>query len=206
MIAIVDVGLGNVGSVANMLRKVGADAVRTDDGAVVAEATRIVLPGVGSFDVAMDRLRDRGLIGVLTERAGSGVPVLGICLGMQLLADGSDEGMSPGLGWIPGHVRRLTPGALPVPHMGWNTVHPCHDDTIVSDLDDDARFYFVHSYAFVPDRPEDSWAETIYGEPFVSVVGHDNVLGVQFHPEKSHRHGMALLRCFCEGVPCTAPA
>lgn len=210
-IAIVDVGLGNPGSVANMLRKVGVDAVRTDAPAVLATATAIILPGVGAFDVGMARLRERGLIEPLRYRVlEERVPTLGICLGMQLLADGSAEGARPGLGWVPGRVERL-PNEVdgqhrPVPHMGWNTVAPRQAGSPLDALDEDARFYFVHSYAFVPGDPADTLGETTYGVTFASAVRRGNVTGVQFHPEKSHRHGMALLRGFAEEVAaCTAP-
>jgi imidazole glycerol-phosphate synthase subunit HisH len=206
-IAIVDVGMGNVGSVVNMLRKVGTDAVRTEEPSVLATAEAVVLPGVGAFDMGMARLRERGLVEVLGEVVDGGTPVLGICLGMQLLADGSDEGSATGLGWIPGWVRRIPAGPLPVPHMGWNTARALRPGSFFDVLDDDARFYFVHSYAFVPEDPGDTLAETEYGITFASAVRRGNVTGVQFHPEKSHRHGMALLRRFAEEVAsCTAPA
>ena len=209
-IAIVDVGMGNVGSVANMLRRVGAAAVRTDDPEVLASADGVVLPGVGAFDVGMARLGERGLGEVLRhEVVEAGTPVLGICLGMQLMADSSEEGDAAGLGWIPGRVARLpvdAPGGRqPVPHMGWNTARPVRPDSPFDALDDDARFYFVHSFAFAPADRDSVLAETDYGITFASAVRHANVTGVQFHPEKSHRHGMAFLRHFAEEVAtCTA--
>ena len=212
-VAIVDVGMGNVGSVANMLAKIGAHAVRTDDGPTIADAAHIVLPGVGSFDVAMQRLHERGLVDVLHRRVDAGVPLLGICLGMHLLGDSSAEGTEPGLGWISGRVARLDPEPgdrpRPVPHMGWNEINVA-DGTEGADLfdalDDDARFYFVHSFALQPDRGDHVLATTDYGGPFVSAVMNGNVRGVQFHPEKSHRHGMAVLRRFVERAPCRSLA
>lgn len=210
-IAIVDVALGNPGSVANMLRKVGADAVRSADPEVIAAADAVVLPGVGAFDIGMARLEDNGLVGPLRRRVlEDGVPALGICLGMQLLADGSDEGTRPGLGWIAGRVERL-PNEVdgrrqPVPHMGWNTITPRQAGWLAESLTDESRFYFVHSYAFRPADPADTVAETTYGVTFASAVRRGNVTGVQFHPEKSHRHGMAVLGRFAEEVAsCTAP-
>jgi glutamine amidotransferase len=210
-IAIVDVGLGNPGSVANMLRKVGAEAVRTDDAAVLVAADAVVLPGVGAFDVGMARLHEHGLVQPLGEQVvDAGRPVLGICLGMQLLAEGSEEGRAAGLGWVPGMVRRLPaerPDGTrqPVPHMGWNVARPVRSGTPFDAAGEDARFYFVHSYAFEPADGADVLATTTYGIDFCSAVRRGNVTGVQFHPEKSHRHGLAFLRRFTEEVAeCTA--
>jgi imidazole glycerol-phosphate synthase subunit HisH len=201
-VAIVDIGMGNMGSVANMLRKVGADPLRTSDPAVIGQAAKVVLPGVGAFDEAMERLRAAGLVEALTKQVEAGTPVLGICLGMQLLADWSEEGVDRGLGWIPGSVRRL-PGevdgeSLAVPHMGWNTLDVARSDPLLDDLAPGARYYFVHSYAFQPDDADHVTARSSYGTPFVSAVRNDNVVGVQFHPEKSHQYGMELMRRFAE--------
>lgn len=201
-IRIVDYGMGNVGSIANMVRKLGAASEVTSDPDEIATADSLVLPGVGAFDVAMDTLRSSGLIEPL-ERAvrARGVPTLGICLGMQLLASSSEEGVSAGLGWVPGRVTRLVAegpdGPLRIPHMGWSTVVRTRAQTRVPALGaDGARYYFVHSYAFRCDDPSDQLGESSYGHPFTSAVERDNVLGVQFHPEKSHRHGLALLADF----------
>lgn len=207
-ITVIDLGMGNVGSVANMLRKVGAASELTSDPDVVATADRIVLPGVGAFDTAMERIHGRGLAEVLHRRVVvDRVPVLGICLGMQLFADGSEEGERPGLGWIAGRVRRLPAAAddgvsVKVPHMGWSSLTPTHDASLLDGaLLPESRFYFVHSYAYQPADPVDVLATTDYGSgPFCAVVGRDNVLGVQFHPEKSHRYGMHFLRTFVEST------
>ncbi len=201
-VAIVDVGMGNAGSVANMLRKVGVEAERTAEPDRVASAERIVLPGVGSYDVALGRLHDAALVDVIVARSREGTPLLGICLGMQLLSDRSEEGEASGLGLVPGSVRRLPAEVgdqrLAVPHMGWNTVDVARPEPLFDELAEGARYYFVHSYAFAPDDEGDVITRTLYGEPFVSAVRRGSVVGVQFHPEKSHRYGMELIRRFVE--------
>jgi glutamine amidotransferase len=201
MIVIVDYDMGNVGSIANMLKKIGVDSVITSDVAQVAAADKLILPGVGAFDTGMTNLERSGLLPVLNEKvAGEGTPVLGICLGMELLTQGSEEGICPGLGWIEGRtVRfRFPDGAdrLNVPHMGWNGVRPAPQSVLLRDLPADNRFYFVHSFYVACDRDSDVGGWTRYGSDFASVVERGNVMGTQFHPEKSHRFGMALLRNF----------
>ncbi|MCB1038514.1 MAG: imidazole glycerol phosphate synthase subunit HisH [Acidimicrobiales bacterium] len=201
-VAVVDIGMGNVGSVANMVRKVGGQADLVERPADLAGAERVILPGVGAFDEAMARLHDRGFVTVLDEVVASDrVPVLGICLGMQLLADSSEEGVRPGLGWIPGTVERIPAdgpaGPVKVPHMGWSRVVARQAHPLVADLAPDARFYFVHSYAYRPASDADTLLLARYGgRPVVAGVARGHVMGVQFHPEKSHRHGMALVRSF----------
>lgn len=202
-VAIVDAGMGNIGSVANMCRKIGVDAAIASTEDALGRATHVLLPGVGSYDSGMKRLRATGLLPFLERRVQvDHVPVLGVCLGMQLLFDGSEEGSETGLGWIPGRVRRLSAiaGTAPVriPHMGWNTLDIVRPSPLWRHLDDAARFYFVHSFAPVPDDDADVVARTHHGVAFVSAVGRGNIMGVQFHPEKSHRHGMALLRAFVD--------
>ena len=198
MIVVVDFGAGNVGSVANMLRKIGARVTVTDDPAVVGDAERVVVPGVGSFDEAVANIEERGLRPALDDRVSSGIPVLGICLGMQLFARTSEEGARPGFGWIAGDVRRLRPAVaderLVIPHMGWDRVRVTRPPKSIDPGPiGDGRFYFVHSYGLACDDPDDALGMTDYGSGFCSVVEHENLLGVQFHPEKSHRHGKALL-------------
>jgi glutamine amidotransferase len=201
MIAIIDCGLGNVGSVANMFRKLGLHAVVSGDPVVVAQADRLVLPGVGAFDHGMQRLRASGLIPILERRVlQEKTPILGICLGLQLYTRGSDEGACPGLGWLPGRTIRFRfaaaeEGRLKVPHMGWNTVHPTRPGVWPS-LSGEPRFYFVHSYHIECDLEEDVLATARYGYEFAAAVRRGNIAGVQFHPEKSHRFGMAVLRDF----------
>jgi glutamine amidotransferase len=201
MIAIVDVGLGNAGSIANMLRVVGAEAVRTADPAVVARAERFILPGVGAFDTGMTRLEASGLLPLLRRRViEERVPVLGICLGMQLMTRSSGEGRLPGLGWVAADTRRFVapPGVpLRIPHMGWNHVDFRPGCALAAGMPPEPRFYFVHSYHVVlDDEPADWLSRTSHGGPFISGFARGNVFGVQFHPEKSHTFGMQLLRNF----------
>jgi glutamine amidotransferase len=197
VIAVVDYGMGNLSSIANMLKRVGCPALVTSDPAEIAAAERLILPGVGAFDTGMGRLRETGLLEVLERRVRKDrVPTLGICLGMQLLARSSEEGGLPGLGWLDATVVRFRGEGLKVPHMGWNTVRAVKPGGLLEGLGDPPRFYFVHAYRLRLDRPEDLLGETVHGGPFPSVVGNGNLLGVQFHPEKSHRFGMGLLRNF----------
>jgi len=201
MIAIVDYGMGNVGSIANMLKKIGVDSVITSDVEQVEAADKLILPGVGAFDTGMTNLERSDLLPVLNEKVvRRGTPVLGICLGMELLSNGSEEGICPGLGWIEGRtVRfRFPDGAeqLNVPHMGWNGVRPAPQSALLRELPADNRFYFVHSFYVACDSDSDVGGWTRYGSDFASVVERGNVMGTQFHPEKSHRFGMALLRNF----------
>ncbi len=200
MITIIDYGAGNIGSVLNMIRHVGGQAEVTGDAAGVLGAKKILLPGVGSFDNAMTRLAGLGLVEPLKARAQSGVPFLGICLGMQLLANESEEGRMAGLGLIPGRVRRFRfegeAAKLKIPHMGWNRVAPVRAHPLGQGLEEGARFYFVHSYYFDCERDEDVLFRSVYGHEFTSGVQRGNVMGVQFHPEKSHRYGMQLIRNF----------
>lgn len=203
MIVIVDYGVGNLGSVENMLRHLGIAATRSADPDVVRSAERLLLPGVGAFDRGMHNLRASGLLGALEEAVRNrGAPLLGICLGMQLLVERSDEGVEPGLGWIPGAARRFEfpqgNSRLKVPHMGWNTVRATANSPLLRRVPEDARFYFVHSYHVVPVRPADMILEATYGVPFAAGIARENVYGVQFHPEKSHRFGMRLLESFAE--------
>lgn len=201
MIAVVDYGMGNIGSILNMLRKIGAPGIAVESPEQLAEAERIVLPGVGAFDRGMSQLRERGLVGPLTEAVtGRNVPLLGICLGMQLLCEGSEEGSEPGLGWIGGRCIRfaVTPeSGLKVPHMGWNEIRVVHDSPLF-DPGEQARFYFVHSYHMQCTNPEDVAAVSRYGDEFTAAVRRGNIFGVQFHPEKSHRFGIELFRRFVE--------
>ncbi|MEO8527451.1 MAG: imidazole glycerol phosphate synthase subunit HisH [Pseudolysinimonas sp.] len=199
-ITIVDYGVGNVASIANMIRKTGLTSELSADADVISAAERIILPGVGAFDTAASRLRLSGLGEVVAAKAAAGDRVLGVCLGMQLLLDGSEEGDEPGLGIVPGTVRRFprTVGdeTLRVPHMGWNTVtRQGNPDMLPAVLDGD-RFYFVHSYYADPSDPSDTMAITDYGVPFASMIRRGNVVGAQFHPEKSHRMGARLLADF----------
>ena len=199
MTVVVDYGMGNVASVLNMLRHIGVtDAVLSGRAEDVARADRVLLPGVGAFDRGMAHLAASGLDAALRARVlGQGVPALGICLGMQLLASGSDEGERPGLGWIPGRARAILPApGRRVPHMGWNAVTGVRDNPLVPPDGERRRFYHVHRYHVVPADPAHVLATTPYGADLATVVGAGRVFGVQFHPEKSHRFGMDLLERF----------
>lgn len=201
-ITVVDYGAGNIGSVLNMIKRAGGVASASGNAEVLAQASKLLLPGVGSFDNALQRLEQLELIEVLRERASAGVPLLGICLGMQLLSYGSEEGTLPGLGLIPGRVRRFTfaddNSALKIPHMGWNQVVASKKHALADGLEAGARFYFVHSYHLECENSSDELFKTHYGYDFTSGVQRGNVMGVQFHPEKSHRYGMQLIKNFVE--------
>ena len=201
MITIIDYGMGNLGSIRNIIKKIGHQSEITADKAVINKADKLILPGVGHFDKAMSNLQELGMIELLREKAAAGTPFLGICLGMQLLSNGSEEGVLPGLGIIPGQVKKfdIAPG-LKVPHMGWNLVDYKKDNLLYSGFDvfEETRFYFVHSYHFVCDHEENISGTTIYDKPFTSSVQKGNVQGAQFHPEKSHKYGLLLLKNFIE--------
>lgn len=201
MVIVVDYGVGNLASIANMARKAGTDCVISGDPAVVAVADKLILPGVGAFDRGMSNLEQRGLIPALNERAMQRrVPTLGLCLGMQLMGRGSEEGGRAGLQWLPADSVRFKFGAdtasLKVPHMGWNYIEPAAPAALTDGLPPEPRFYFVHSYYLACDRPSDVMCWTTYGERFASGIHRDNLWGTQFHPEKSHSFGLALLRNF----------
>lgn len=200
LITVVDYGSGNIGSVLNMIRKVGGKAEASSKPDKVRGATKVLLPGVGSFDNAMIKLEHLELIQPIRDCAASGGHLFGICLGMQLLAYGSEEGALPGLGLIPGRVRRFNFNAeqssLKIPHMGWNEVSACKKRPLVEGLEAGVRFYFVHSYHYECEDQADELFKTHYGYDFTSGVQRDNVMGVQFHPEKSHRFGMQLFKNF----------
>lgn len=201
MIVIVDYGAGNLASVRNMIRKVGGDAIISNKADDIAAATKILLPGVGAFDYGMRKLHEIGLVCSLRERAGAGIPLLGICLGMQLLSQGSEEGREPGLGLIAARFVKFIPNRaarLRVPHVGWNTIKIIKDNALLPKTIEEQRFYFVHSYYAQCDSDVDKIAVTDYGGEFVSAYSHGNVFGCQFHPEKSHKFGMALMKRFLE--------
>jgi imidazole glycerol-phosphate synthase subunit HisH len=203
MIAIVDYGMGNLGSIRNMLLRIGTESIVTSNPVALAAAERLILPGVGHFDRAVENLERLGLVEVLQDVVlNRGRLVLGICLGMQLLSRGSEEGIRPGLGWIAADTVRFRfegeHARLKVPHMGWSAIEPSRESALLGDLGPDPRFYFVHSYHVRCDREEDVLAIASYGVPFHAAIGRDNILGTQFHPEKSHRFGLRVLRNFVE--------
>lgn len=199
MITIIDYGLGNLGSVLNMMKKISVPAEITSDLDKIQKAKKILLPGVGAFDPAMEKLTGTGLRGVLDEKAlVEKIPVLGICLGMQLLTRGSEEGKLQGLNWVPSFTYKFPSSNLKVPHMGWNLVHKKNDSPLNENFTDDFRFYFVHSYYVKVDDDGNSILQTTYGITFDSGVQRDNIFGAQFHPEKSHRFGMQLFKNFAK--------
>jgi glutamine amidotransferase len=203
MITIVDYNMGNLGSISNMLKKLGIPSTITANPKDIAQAHKLILPGVGAFDAGIDNLARSGLLPALDERVRDAhVPTLGICLGMQLMTRRSEEGSRQGLCWIDAEALRFRPEdpTLKVPHMGWNLVQPKRSSPLIEGLPIEPRFYFVHSFYVQCHNPADVVLSTRYGEEFHSGFQHGNVYGVQFHPEKSHKFGMALLRNFAEKV------
>lgn len=204
MIVVVDYGMGNVGSIANMLKRVGADALVSSQAHDIEKAEKLILPGVGAFDSAMERINGSGLRGALDRRVvADKVPVLGICLGMQLLTHTSEEGELPGLGWIAARTvafRGRVDPRLKSPHMGWNLVVLHTPSPLTTGLDTlaEPRFYFVHSYFIECDDSNVGILRTTYGVTYDSAIQRGNIYGVQFHPEKSHRFGMRLLENFAK--------
>lgn len=203
MITIIDYNMGNLGSIRNMLKKVGHESQITADPQLIAAADKLLLPGVGAFDAGMENLQRSGLIPLLNKRVlEDRIPALGICLGMQLMTGGSAEGKCCGLGWIDAEAVRFefADAALKVPHMGWNRVIPTRSSPLTDNLPEDPRFYFVHSYYVRCHNADDVLLTTPYGDSFHSAFQRANVFGVQFHPEKSHKFGMTLLRNFAEAA------
>jgi glutamine amidotransferase len=203
MITIVDYGLGNIRAFLNVYRRLNIEAKTATTADELSGASKILLPGVGSFDHAMELLERSGMRSTLDELVlGRRVPVLGVCVGMQILARGSEEGTLPGLGWLEGGVKALdslmSAEKMPVPHMGWNDVRVLAANRLFDGLDSHARFYFLHSFYFDCDRAEHSIATSTYGADFTCAVNAANIFGVQFHPEKSHRSGTRVLRNFAE--------
>ena len=200
MITIVDYGVGNIGALLNMFEYLGFNAGASSDAREIAHARKLLLPGVGAFDKAMTTLRDRGLRSALDDAVlAAGTPILGVCLGMQLLARRSDEGTETGLGWIPAEVRRIEvpqTSGLKIPHIGWEQVQATGNGELFTKVPTAERFYFVHGYHMVCDSPRDVAATIDYGSSLACAVQRGKIYGVQFHPEKSHRFGMRLLSAF----------
>jgi glutamine amidotransferase len=202
-VTIIDYGVGNLGSIQNMLNKLGAQSEIATDARAIERATKIILPGVGAFDSGMAQLNDSGLRASLdTAVLNRGVPVAGICLGMQLMTEESEEGTLPGLGWVSAKTTRFVAApneTMKIPHMGWSVVTKSKDSPILDLLDDEPRFYFVHSYHVNCRNRSDVLLTAQYGSVyFDAAFEYKNILGVQFHPEKSHRFGLALLKAFIE--------
>jgi imidazole glycerol-phosphate synthase subunit HisH len=203
VIAIVDYDVGNLASIQKMLRRAGTEAKITADPGEIAAADKLILPGVGSFDYGITKLEEKGLIPLLRKRAlDEKVPFLGICLGAQLLTLGSEEGVKPGLGWFNARTVRFqfpdSTASLKVPHMGWTDITPAKPSRLFQEIGPEPRFYFVHSYHLAACDPADIAARSKYGYDFVSALERENLFAVQFHPEKSHRFGLKLLKNFAE--------
>lgn len=203
MITIIDYGLGNVQAFANVYKKLNIPFKIAKSSSDFADATKIILPGVGAFDYAMSQLQKSGMREPIDELIlQRNLPVLGICVGMQMMAFSSEEGLLPGLGWINGRVKKfdtseLKPGTI-LPHMGWNNIMPTTDKGLMRGLNSESRFYFLHSYFFQCENKHNAMAETDYGIKFTSAVNLNNIYGVQFHPEKSHQFGIQLLKNFAD--------
>jgi len=202
---IIDYGVGNIGSIANMLKKVNEDAIITSDLEKIADAKKLVLCGIGAFDDGMSKLGNMGIIDILKKKVLTDkTPILGVCLGMQLFTKYSEEGSKEGLGFISGHTQKfqfqetVPAGGKPlrIPHMGWNLVNLSKKSKLFNDMYEEPRFYFVHSYHVVTDHPDDVLLTASYGYPFTAAFEKDNIIGVQFHPEKSHKFGMKLYENF----------
>jgi glutamine amidotransferase len=204
MIVVLDNSMGNAGSVLNMIKRAGGSAVISADPDIVAQADKLLLPGVGSFDKGIANLKSAPFFSALeTKVLQDKTPFLGICLGMQMLFDHSEEGKLSGLGWIKGQVKRFSFDeesfkSLKIPHMGWNLVYPAKDNKLLPSSESELRYYFVHSYHAVCVNLSDVLAYSHYGYDFTCAVQRDNIYGAQFHPEKSHRFGMALIKKFIE--------
>lgn len=201
MITVVDYGMGNSGSVLNMIRKVGGEAIVTADADIIARARKLVLPGVGAFDAGVRALKAGSIADALHYAVATRqVPLLGICLGMQLMLESSEEGTLPGLRLVPGRVRRfkVEEQGLRVPHMGWNTVRRAKPCILLPEGEEERRYYFVHSYYVECTDASDVCGISHYGHDFVSMFERNNLMGVQYHPEKSHRFGMRLFHKFVD--------
>jgi glutamine amidotransferase len=202
MVTIIDYKTGNIGSIRNMLKKIGEESVITSQKDEIANATKLIFPGVGAFDTGMRNLKDLDLTDILNQKVlVDKVPVLGICLGLQLMSKMSEEGIQPGLGWINAETIRfnfINTAEYKIPHMGWNFVFCKKESQLFTGMFPDARFYFVHSYYFKANDPSDILTSTRYEIEFTSSIEKGNILGVQFHPEKSHKFGMKLLRNFVD--------
>jgi glutamine amidotransferase len=203
MIVLVNYGLGNIQAFANIYKRLNLEVCIANNAAELGKADKVILPGVGAFDWAMTRLNESGMRDCLDDLVlQRQCPVLGICVGMQMMAHRSDEGELAGLGWIEAEVKRFDETSFTqrthLPHMGWNDVAPRNANCLFRGLDYDARFYFLHSYYFLPQQPADILAVTDYNGSFACAVRSENIFGVQFHPEKSHQWGIQLLKNFAE--------
>lgn len=202
MISIINYGVGNIKAFANIYKNLNIPYKIAETAEALNDATKIILPGVGSFDHAMTSLHRSGMRKKLDELVlEKKLPTIGICVGMQMLANSSEEGEEAGLGWINGVVKKFDPTKItygPLPHMGWNNLTIKKKKRILENLDTDPKFYFLHSYYFQCDNQDDIAATATYGEEFACVINHENIYGIQCHPEKSHHNGITLLKNFGE--------
>ncbi len=200
MITIIDYGMGNLGSVKNMFKRIGVESVVSSDISEISRADKILLPGVGAFDAAMRKIKESGFINILNEKALiQQIPIMGICLGMQLLTNKSEEGSLQGLGWIDAETVKFhfdKDSSNKIPHMGWNVINRKKDSVLTKNLPIDSRFYFVHSYYVKCNDQNDIVCTTPYGHDFTSILQRGNIFGAQFHPEKSLKFGMEILSNF----------
>lgn len=199
---IIDMGIGNPGSIQNMLNKINCTSIISSDPEDIKSAEKLILPGVGSFDSVMKRIEDLQIKELLEDQViKNKIPILGICLGIQMFTKGSEEGLLPGLGWIDAITVRFSFSDnqnLKIPHMGWNTMTLHKENLLFAKMQSDARFYFVHSYHIVCQDSTVILSNTHYGYDFVSSIQKNNIYGTQFHPEKSHRYGMKIFENFSE--------
>lgn len=199
MITIIDYGAGNIGSIENMIKRVGGEAKISSLKEDILNAEKLILPGVGSFDYGMNKLNESGITDALQEKViNQKTPILGICLGMQLMTQKSEEGKLPGLGWFDAEVKKFIPTEkkYKVPHMGWNLIDIKKQSPLFNEEEIERRFYFVHSYYVSSNKKEEVLTETNYINTFVSGLSKDNIFGLQFHPEKSHKFGMEIIKNF----------
>ena len=203
MICLIDYGVGNINAFLNIYKKLNIEAAKASTPEDIQKATKLILPGVGAFDDAMTRLNESGMRDELEKAVNvNRIPVVGICVGMQMLAESSEEGRLPGLGWIKGKVKRFDPSTIQYvtkfPHMGWNDVNPVRSNSLLGEPGGVGRFYFLHSYYFECQNPADVLATSEYGHEFASAINHENIYGIQCHPEKSHHFGIELLHNFAK--------
>lgn len=203
MIAIIDYGLGNIRAFLNVYERLNIKITIARSAMEVKQASKLILPGVGAFDYAMMLLNQSGLRESIEEQVlVKKIPVIGICVGMQIMAKSSEEGKLPGLGWFDGEVKLFDTSKIPyktrLPHMGWNTIHPVSYNQLLDGIDDASRFYFLHSYYFKCNHEQDIIAKTAYGIEYASAINKENIFGIQFHPEKSHQNGIQLLHNFAK--------